>query len=96
MVVSVSELLSLRSWGCASIANLFGILPMMFILSFPDSAVDNCGCGCGYGGGLLRLLLFVESLLVVRTLDLVFLVVLGSLEGVLIVGDVQRLEWIRH
>lgn len=93
-VVAISKLFSKRSRGCAGIADLLGVFAMVLILR------DGDGSGYGYGYGSrdldsdLSLLLLIQTLLQVGALDLLLL--LSRLEVLVVVGNVQRLEWIRH
>jgi hypothetical protein len=90
-VVAVSQFLGERGgWG-ASVADLLGVFAVVLVLGY-----DGSGGGC-WGRSLgndLRLLLLVNTLLLVGALDLLLL--LGWLEALIVVRNVQRLEWIRH
>lgn len=87
MVVSLSEFLGLRSWRGAVVSDLLGV----FLDSFWDGFCGDWLIGDGDLSGFL--LLLIESLLMMGPLD--FLLSSGS-EGLLIVGDVEGLEWIGH
>jgi hypothetical protein len=90
VVVALSQLLGVGGGRCAFIAYVLGVVSD----SFGEGFIDGGGLG---GGGLVggfELLLLVEALLLVSALHLLF----GGcgLVGLLIVGDIESLEWIGH
>jgi hypothetical protein len=92
--VPLAKLFGLRGGGRAGVADLFGVFAVVFVLGGGDGVVGGGGGGDGLLRGLLGLLRFVKALVVVGALDL--LVLLHCLEALLVGGDIQRLEWVRH
>jgi hypothetical protein len=86
--VPVAQLLGVGRGRGALVTDVLGVVPH----ALGEGVIDDGLRGRGGLGSLL--LLFVEPLLLVGALDLLF--GSGRLEGVLIVGDIESFEWIRH
>lgn len=85
--MSISELLGLRSGRSSVVSDLLGV--------FLDSSRDGLGVDRLIGDTNLSgfLLLLIDPLLMMGALDFLFS---SWSEGLLVVGDVEGLEWIGH
>lgn len=85
--MSISELLGLRSGRSSVVSDLLGV--------FLDSSRDGLGVDRLIGDTNLSgfLLLLIDPLLMMGALDFLFS---SRSEGLLVVGDIEGLEWIGH
>ena len=85
--MSISELLGLRSGRSSVVSDLLGV--------FLDSSRDRLGVDRLIGDSNLSgfLLLLIDPLLMMGALDFLFS---SRSEGLLVVGDIEGLEWIGH